>query len=233
MKLATLLIFSTLMLAPGPTATDAIRLLPWAAAPTARQDNGSSLNEKVLIEPGLSVGPLKLGDTQEHALELFPKKFEDQEWENSCGTTFNWVDSENRIRGGNLFIRSKKGKVFQIESATTRFHTAEGITALDSPDKVAEAYKDLRAFTLLTPPVAALGNRPLVFWIDKKKGIAFSFAYYPAQHKRYLYEIIVFLPGKTFCPQEETVGSSKWQEIRPYSLEPPEAFSPNGRPVGP
>ena len=32
----------------------------------------------------------------------------------------------------------------------------------------------MRAWVLLTPPVAALGDRPLVFWIDKKKGVAFA-----------------------------------------------------------
>jgi len=208
MKLAALLILPTLLFA-RPIQTE------------SQQQSGSFTSTQVIIEPGLSVGPLKLGDTEERALELFPKKAEDQQWENSCGTTFNWVDADNPVRGGNLFIRTKKGKVFQIESATTRFHTAEGIASLDPPEKVAHTYKDLHAFVLLTQPVAALGDRPLIFWVDKKKGIAFSFAYYPAEHKRYLYEIIVFVPNKTFCPQEETTGSPKWQEIPAYSLELP------------
>jgi hypothetical protein len=79
----------------------------------------------------------------------------------------------------------------------------------------------------LTPPAAALGDRPLVFWIDKKKGIAFSFAYYPSQHKRYLYKTIVFAPNKNFCPEQETTGSPKWQEISPYAVEPPPDLAPN------
>jgi hypothetical protein len=219
MKYAALLMMHTVLFA--------------AASHPAIAQQDSTASGKVLIEPGLSVGPLKLGDTLERALELFPKKYEDQQWENKCGTTLNWVDSDNRVRGGNLFIRVKKGTVFQIEAATTRFHTAEGITPLDPPEKVAEAYKEMRAYTLLTPPVSSLGNRPLIYWIDKKKGIAFTFAYYPAQQKRYLYEIIVFVPGKTFCPQEETTGSPKWQEIPAYSLEPPAAFGSNKKPDQP
>ena len=183
---------------------------------------------QVAIEPGLSVGPLKLGDSLEHVRELFPQKPEDQQWENKCGTTIDWVDSGNRTGHGDVFIRlNKKGKVFQIESATTRFHTAEGITTFDHADKVAEAYKDMRAFTLLTPPVPALGDRPLVFWIDKKKGIAFAFAYYPQEHKRYLYKIIIFEPNKTFCPEEEKTDSPKWQAIPSYALEPPAELAPN------
>ena len=174
-----------------------------------------------IIEPGTSVGPLKLGDSQSRALELFPKKDEDQQWHDACGTTLDWVDSTNREGRGDLLIRLKKDKVFQIESSTTRFHTAEGITTFDPPEKVKGAYKDLLAYTLLTAPTPALGDRPLIFWIDKKKGIAFAFAWYPEQHKRYIYKIIVFAPNKTFCPEGESTNSPSWQEIDPYLLEPP------------
>ena len=217
MKLVTLILPITLLLAL------------YSRVPlVAQEPDASPLSTQVNIEPGLSVGPLKLGDTRERALELFPKKDEDQEWTNSCGTTLDWVDAANRTGRGDLFIRlNKKGKIFQIETATTRFHTSEGITTFDHGEKVANAYKDMRAYTLLTAPVPALGDRPLVYWIDKKKGIAFAFAYYPKERKRYLYKIIVFEPGKTFCPEEETTGSPKWQAIPSYALEPPAELAPN------
>jgi hypothetical protein len=202
----------------------AVLLVAAALAPEARNASFSADSPTILntiIEPGSSVGPLKLGDSQSRALELFPKKDEDQQWQDACGTTLDWVDTSNREGRGELLIRLKKDKVFQIESSTTRFHTAEDVTTFDSPQKVKTAYKDLLAYTLLTAPIPALGDRPLVFWIDKKKGIAFSFAYYPAQHKRYVYKIIVFAPNRTFCPEGESTNSPKWQEIDPYSLEPP------------
>jgi hypothetical protein len=191
-----------------------------------------ALSSQTLIEPGARVGALKLGDSRDRALELFPKKSEDQEWDDKCGgsggTMLDWVDAQNPTGHGDLYIRlNKKGKVFQIESATTRFRTAEGITTFDHADKVAENYKDLRAYTLLSPPVPALGSRPLVYWIDKKNGIAFVFAYYPKERKRYVYKIIVFEPNKTFCPEEETVSSPKWQSIPSYALEPPPELAPN------
>ena len=34
-----------------------------------------------LVEPGLSVGPLKLGESRDRAVAVFPKKSEDQEWD--------------------------------------------------------------------------------------------------------------------------------------------------------
>jgi len=179
-----------------------------------------------MIEPGLGIGPLKINDSRDRALELFPKKDIDQEWEDPCGNTIDWTDSTNPVGHGDVFIRMKKGKVFQIESSTTRFHTAEDITTFDSPDKVAQAYKDMRAYVLLTAPNPALGSRPLVFWVDKKKGIAFTLAFDPSHHKRYIYKIIVFEPNKNFCPEQETINSTKWQSLPAYALEPSAELSP-------
>ena len=179
-----------------------------------------------LIDAGAGVGPLRLGDSRERALQLFPKKAEDQEWEDPCGATLDWVDTTNPVGRGDVFIRLKKGKIFQIESSTTRFATPEGITTFDSPDKVATSYKELRAGVLLTAPNPSLGDRPLVFWFDKKRGIAFTLAYDPAHRKRYVYKITVFEPNKTFCPEQETLNSAKWQNIDSYRVEPPRELSP-------
>jgi hypothetical protein len=79
---------------------------------------------------------------------------------------------------------------------------------------------------LLTKPSPAVGSRPLVFWIDKKKGIAFTLAFDPQHHARYIYKITVFEPNKTFCPEQETTNSLKWQSISPYATEPPKELSP-------
>jgi glycosyltransferase involved in cell wall biosynthesis len=179
-----------------------------------------------VIEPGEAIGPLKINDSHDRALQLFPKKDIDQEWEDPCGTTIDWIDSSNPIGHGDVFIRMKKGKIFQIESSTTRFTTAEGITIFDPPEKVEHAYKDMRAGVLLGNLSPALGSRPLVFWFDKKKGIAFAFAYDRPHHKRYIYKIIVFEPGKNFCPEQEVINSNRWQNIEPYSQEPPKDLSP-------
>jgi glycosyltransferase involved in cell wall biosynthesis len=203
---------------------------PFAGAAGAPpQVTGAPQFNNVIIEPGLSVGPLKLGDSQERALELFPKKAEDQEWTDPCGNSLDWVDTTNPNGRGDVIIRLKKGKIFQIESSTTRFRTADGITTFESPEKVASAYKGMSAGVLLTPPAAALGDRPLVFWIDKRRGIAFALAYDPSHRKRYVYKVIVFEPNKEFCPEQEKTTSSKWESIRPYSVEPPIELSPESQ----
>ena len=221
MKTSVLVILSAILLTIASANLPATHGLQPLAATPQNSDLPTSRMFQTLIEPGLSVGPLKLGDSRDRALQLFSKKDEDQEWEDGCGTALYWVDTDNRAGRGDLTIRLKKDKVFQIESSTTRFHTAEGITAFDPPEKIRAAYKDLAAYTLLVSPATALGDRPLIFWVDKKNGIAFVFAYYPAKHQRYLYKIIVFLPNKTFCPEGESTNSPKWQKIDPYSLELP------------
>lgn len=193
--------------------------------PTPQSDSAHYL--VTLIDPGSAVGPLKLGESRDRALEVFPKKAEDQEWTDDCGSTIDWVDTDNPMGRGDVLIRiNKKGKIFQIESATTRFHTAEDITTFSNPEKIRSAYREMRAFVLLTSPSPALGDRPLVFWIDKKRGIAFALAFDPSQHKRYVYKVIIFEPNKDFCPEQEKTNSPKWQAIAPYSLEPPRELSP-------
>ncbi len=220
--LPTLLLFSVRVDMPGLPAM----VLRTDIASQSPDPDHSPRIANTTIEPGLSIGPIKLGDSRDRALELFPKKDEDQQWDDACGSTIDWVDTSNPVGRGDLFIRLKKDKVVQIESSTTRFQTAEGITTFDHPEKVAHAFKDLRAWVLLTPPVPALGDRPLVFWMDRKRGIAFSFAYDPSTHKRYVYKVIVFGPNKDFCPEQEKTSSPKWQAISPYSVEPPSELSP-------
>lgn len=215
MKTPLALILSTIVLS----------LLGPATSPAQSADDEPHFNN-TMIEPGLGVGPLKINDSRDRALQLFPKKAIDQEWEDPCGTTIDWTDSTNPDGHGDVFIRMKKGKIFQIESSTTRFHTAEDITTFDSPDKVAQTYKDMRAYVLLTAPNPAIGSRPLVFWVDKKKGVAFALAFDPSHHKRYVYKTIVFEPNKNFCPEQETINSTKWQSLQPYTLEPPAELSP-------
>jgi len=209
-----------------PTLLVSLIARPANSAGTPAPQSDSSHYLVTLIDPGLAVGPLKVGDSRDRALELFPQKPEDQEWNDDCGTTLDWVDTSNPMGRGDVYIRLKKGKIFQIESSTTRFHTAEDITTFSDPDKIRSAYKEMKAYVLLTAPSPALGDRPLVFWIDKRKGIAFELAFDPSRHKRYVYKVIVFEPNKDFCPEQEKTTSPKWQSISPYALEPSRELSP-------
>lgn len=192
-----------------------------SAASFCGQNEPSDRFAPDLIVPGQSVGQLKLGDTRERARDLFPYKPNmDQEWREGpdCGTTVNWLDMSKSKMNGNLFIRLKEDKVFQIDSGTSSFHTENEITILRSPQEVRKKYPGLRAYILSNGFSEASGARPLVYWVDSEKGIAFAFAYSRRDHKRYLNWIIVFKPHAEVCPEYEPLGPSDKRELPPYSL---------------
>jgi len=176
----------------------------------------------VVIIPGQSVGPLRLGDTRERAFELFPyKENMDQEWleENDCGSTVNWLDMKNHKTAGNIFIRLKEGKVFQIDSGTTSFHTTRGITMNSSPLEIRKQYPRLRAYILSGGFSEAIGGRPLIYWVDRRNGIAFAFAYNRRNQRRYLNWIVVFEPNTEVCPQYLLDKPTDRRELPAYSLK--------------
>ncbi len=175
-----------------------------------------------LIVPGQSVGQLKLGDARERAEELFPYKPNmDQEWREGvdCGTAVNWLDMKKSKMLGNVFIRFKEDRVFQIDSGTSSFRTADGITISSSPQEVRKKYPRLRAYILSDGWSEASGGRPLIYWVDSEKGVAFGFTYSRRDHKRYLNWITVFKPHAEVCPEYEPLGPSDKRELPPYSLE--------------
>lgn len=192
------------------------------AAPFGNQSREQEGSNSALIVPGQRVGQLKLGDTRARALELFPYKRDmDQEWPegDDCGTTINWLDMKNSKMLGNVFIRFKGNKVFQIDSGTTSFHTADGITVSSSPQEIRKKYPGLRAYILSNGSSEASGGRPLVYWLDADRGIAFGFTGGRRDHKHYLNWIIVFKPHAEVCPEYGPLGPSDKRELLPYSLE--------------
>ncbi len=192
------------------------------------------LKDPFLIVPGRRIGPLKLNDTRQRALELFPTKPRvDQEYRyeshRSCGTQYRWVNLSTDDYGANMVMQFKDGVVSQIGSMLRKYHTCDGITVDSQPEDVLREYKGLRAYVLFGTASRAVGDRPLTYWVDWKKGIAFSFAYDRDHRCRSIWEIIVFRPKGVFCPEGQSTSSPDWWEIRPYTLEPPEELEERWR----
>jgi len=113
-----------------------------------------------LIIPGQGAGPLKLGDTRTKVLKLFPFKPDvDQEFpqEPDCGIELNWVDMKNP-KYGNVFIRFRDNTAFQIDVATNRYRTSQGITTDSSPQEVRKHYAGLHSYILSEITNEALGG---------------------------------------------------------------------------
>lgn len=162
------------------------------------------------------MGAIRLGDPRDKVLALFPPSGGLQ---GSCGEIISKV-VKSSAGAGDLVVLIRDGKVIQIDSGTPRFHTADGIAPYDTPQKVRQHYKNLRAYGYSITSMA-LGDRPVIFWVDADRGIAFEFAYPREDGSRYLYAIIVFAPNTDFCPEDQEPEPGKWMEIAPYSLELP------------
>lgn len=166
-----------------------------------------------LITPGVGVGKLRLGDSLSRVQAFFSQEKGESQ---GCGVAFRTVVRSQPE--GNLTAYVEDGNVFQIDSGTPRYHTAKGVKAYDDPQRVKAHYKNLRAYADDYTSMA-LGDRPVIYWVDEERGIAFEFAYYREEHQRYLYSIIVFQPKGLFCPEGERSEPSHWHKLLPYSLE--------------
>ncbi len=108
MKLILALIIPTILSLElsSPVTPPGIRGVHPVVAIISQDTEAPALSSQTLIEPGARIGPLKLGDSRDRALELFPKKSEDQEWDDKCGgsgsTTLDWVDATNPTGHGDL-----------------------------------------------------------------------------------------------------------------------------------
>src|SRR5260370_40526940 len=97
------------------SAKSATQKVSTFASPAASPD-------AVVIEPGRSVGALRLGDTRERVIEIFPKKpnyDEEYNYDGTCPhTEIHWLDidltHENGVVSNGGFVYLKEGRVFQI-----------------------------------------------------------------------------------------------------------------------
>jgi hypothetical protein len=177
-------------------------------------------NDPALIKPGHSVGLLQLGDTREQVLKVLGEKREEYTHDDPCKyTEMHWYDVE-RDRNG-IFVYLKEGLVFQIEAATPRYHTAEGITEESLPDEVRRNYPQLQSYQLLRSGADIVGGRDLIYWVNRQNGIAFEFYYNRKVAKRQVSKVIVFEPGSNFAPGGCVSPPQELRELKPFVLEPP------------
>ncbi len=183
-----------------------------------------------LTVAGKSVGLLKLGDSRERVLELFPKKPNyDEEYtydKKCCGCSFTFSEIHwlpPKFENNGLFIYFREGRVFQIMVETDRFPTAEKIKPDSAPREVRQHYPNLnKAFVLLGSGADVVGGRELIYWVAIDSGIAFEFYYNRRKNQRLVKSVIVFEPNSEFQPNGCVSNPQELKEIEPYSLEAPE-----------
>ena len=175
------------------------------------------------IVPGASIGPIRLGDDEKRVVEElsdFPKIVQQVTYP-MCGTIrmTEWFDKALLQTG--LFIYLRKNGVFQIESEATRFRTAEGITEHSLPEDVERHYPNMEAYELLSSASDLVGNRNLIYWVDRDRGIAFGYYYNTQKRRRLVFRVIIFQPKTDFRPNGCVTRPQELRRLRPYSLDPP------------
>lgn len=200
---------------------------PPAQAPEAEQRNGSlSTPEGNLttgIQSGQSVGPLRLGDSREKALQIFGKPVDDYSYGTSNGSCrdaeMHWPDGETDSDG--LFVYLRKGRIMSMAAATPRYATAEGIKNGSSPEDVRRNYQQLQSYVPVNSGAKIVGGRDIIYWVSRRRGIAFELYYNPQTRKRFVESVIVFEPGGEFPPNGSCPSPQEWRELKPFALEPP------------
>ncbi|GEM_PF-5499903 len=182
-----------------------------------------------LIVAGESVGLLKLGDTRERMLELFPKKQNDNSehnYDKNCCeceySDYHWLPPDFKSNG--LFFYLKQEQIYQISVQTDLFTTGKGIKQESTPQEVRRHHPNAnRAFVYLNTGAKVNGGRNLVYWVDSDSGIAFEFYYYPQKKRRFVNAVIVFEPKSEFQPNGcKSTLTQEFTEIAPFTIEPPD-----------
>lgn len=194
--------------------------LPIVVFPSVEKAKGT------LILEGQSIGSLKLADSRERAVKLFPLKpnLDEEHTYPFCGprTELHWIDAKYPETWG-VFIFLRDNRVFQIESGTSRFQTRQGITFNSPPSVIRKYFSSIKTYQLRYSAANISGGRDLIYWVDQSKGIAFELYFNRTEDERRVNRISVFKPGTEFFPEGCIVPPQEWIELAPFSLEPPNA----------
>lgn len=161
---------------------------------------GHEANSKII--PGSRVGVLSIGDTRERIISVLGKKKEDEEYTytDPCNyTEIHWLDLETHSNG--LFFYLRKGRVFQIDVATPRYSTMDGISVEAPDDLIKSKCLNCDTYVLLHSGSKVVGGQDLMYLVNAQKGIAFELYYNKAERKRRVSKIIVFEPKTDFTPE--------------------------------
>jgi hypothetical protein len=194
-----------------------------AALPTVRRSErtvapSQEPSDNALIRPGRSVGPVQLGDTREKLIKVLGEKLEEYTYNDPVKySEMHWYDLEADRNG--IFAYLRDGRVFQIESDTPRYRTAEGITSDATPESVHSKYPDLQAYVLRGSGSKVNGGRDLVYWVDRQRGIAFEFYYNSKAKKRRVSKTIVFEPGSEFQPEGHVSSPQELHGLKAFALQ--------------
>lgn len=192
----------------------------WSADAQTRKGVGVTSSGKTTIVAGKSVVRINIGDTMERIFQLYPKL------KRADYTPVKGCDFGNLELPNSSMLAIKGGRVVQItvknNYSKTTPETAEEIQLGSSPALVKKSYPNAdKAFTKLSETYSSTGNYPLIYWVDKKMGIAFEF-YTDSSRGRLVNAIHIFAPGERFLFNDGCDENEDLRELPSFATKVPD-----------
>jgi hypothetical protein len=175
------------------------------------------------ICPGISIGALMLGDSEQDAIQEFGRSdyFRNELHHPQCvDVELNWGDTteSDDLRGNGFRVYFLSNRATLIKADSISVKTKEGLTRGSTPEEIRKFYPDIKAFLLKYSASDLNGPRDLVYWVDQS-GIAFELYFNREAHKREVGYIYIFDPTKTFYPACGVDILNDWVELPKFATE--------------
>jgi hypothetical protein len=174
-------------------------------------------SQEGLIRPGEGVAGVELGSHFSRFESVFPKHptFDEDIPDTLCGAgrVYHWLDIDKGATG--VYAYLKNDEIYQLSVQTPRFALSNGIKTEASEKQVKGAYPHGRRYVLLGSGMVAVGGRDLVYWVDKKQGVAFELYWYREKKQRFVRAIDIFRRGTDYFPEGCITPPQEWRELSP------------------
>jgi hypothetical protein len=132
---------------------------------------------------------------------------------NGCGVGgYHWVDIDQSATG--IYAYTRNGRIVQFSVQTPRFSLQNGVKVGASEQQVKQLYPNGQGYVLLYSGSAVVGGRDLVFWVDKKAGVAVELYWNKKRNQRLVNGIDIFRKGADYRPEGCISPPQQWQQMK-------------------
>lgn len=172
-----------------------------------------------LILPGQSVAGVKLGDDAAHFEKVFPKRPTSDDHSPSgavgegCPTEiYYWSDLALNTTVVTAYLNN--GEISQISTQGPVFSLPNGLKTGATEEQVKQADPKGQGYVLSGSASRLNGGRNLVYWVDKRAGVAFKLTWWPSKKERTVSGIDIFPKGSDFRPEGCISPPQQWVKLK-------------------
>jgi len=179
------------------------------------------------IHPGKGVGGLSLGDGVAQFEAVFPKtpggwnhdftgggKGCPKEFYYWFNKVHNSSDLKAYMTGEQISLISVSGPKFALQDGIISLYWPKDRPSGTSMKQVEQTYPAGHLYSLAGTDSDLENGRDLLYWVDRKAGIAFQLVWIPSQKQRLVQKVDVFPPGTAFRPQGCIFPEEQYKEVR-------------------